>query len=150
MDDTSITQGEPVRQFSIFLQNTAGALLGIVRLVNDAMSDVLGISVQDSADGTIVRLVVSDPDSVETMFIEKGIAHVLCEIVAVQLKEVTELSRCLSALRMAETNVHFCYPLMSRPNDRPVLALFLEDVDFGTSVLSSNGFKLLYQNDLSR
>lgn len=143
-------RGEPVRQFSVFLQNRAGALLGIVKLINDAMVEVLGLSVQDSVEGTMARLVVSDPDTVETLFIEKGIPFATVELVILELADASQLSSALFALLQAETNVHFCYPLMSRPRGRPALAIYLEDTDFGCSVLSNSGFRLLYQNDLGR
>ena len=68
----------------------------------------------------------------------------------VELDDSTVLTQCLTCLLQAETNIHFCYPLMCRPNDRPILAFYLEDISFGTSILSANGFKVLYQNDLSR
>ncbi len=144
------TRGEPVRQFSVFLQTRAGALLGVVKLVHDSLAEVIGISVKDSIDGTVVRLVTTAPETVETLFIEKGIPFSSVELVVVELGGADDLGRCLGALLRAETNIHFCYPLLSRPGGNPLLALCLEDSDFGSSVLSSNGFKLLQQNDLSR
>jgi len=150
MENPPVTNGEPVQQFSVFLQNRAGSLLGIVRLLNDAHVEVLGLSVKDSIDGTVVRLIVSDPTTVETLFMERGIPYSSLDLVVVELKEAGQLSSCLSALLMAETNIHFSYPLITRPNDRPTLAFCLEDTDFGIQVLSNNGFKVLYQSDLSR
>ena len=149
-EDVATQKSVPVRQFSVFLPNRAGALLSVVRLVNDSMAEVLGISVLDSVDGTVVRLVVSDPESVETLFIEKGIPHSMLELAAVELPDNSHLAKCLATLLEAETNVHFCYPLLCRPNDRPVLAFCLEDTEFGTSVLLNSGFKVLYEADLSR
>jgi hypothetical protein len=148
--EVSTMRGETVRQFSVFLENRAGALLGVVRMINDSLAEVLGVSVQDSVDGTVVRLVVSDPETVETLFMEKGIAYSNVELVVVELREAADFSMCLAALVEAETNTHFCYPLLCRPNDRPVLAFCLEDNEFGTSVLTRGGFKLLAQGDLSR
>ncbi|CAN5129184.1 ACT domain-containing protein [soil metagenome] len=148
--EIATARGETVRQFSVFLENRAGALLGVVRLINESLAEVLGVSVQDSVDGTVVRLVVSDPDTVETLFMEKGIAYSNVDVVVVELREAADFGACLAELLVAETNTHFCYPLLCRPNDRPVLAFCLEDNDFGISVLNQGGFKLLCQGDLSR
>lgn len=60
--------GPRVNQFSIFLPNKVGALLDVVRLMSEHHVDVVAINVQDSADTAIVRIVVTDPESVERTF----------------------------------------------------------------------------------
>jgi len=153
-DSSSSTQtssGTAVRQFSVMLENRAGALLALVRLMNAELVDVLGLSVQDSYDTTVVRIIVSDPDTVETLFIEKGISFATCEILVVELKEgPTALGSCLTALLRAETNICFSYPLLIQPNEKSLLALRVDDNDFGRDVLHANGIKVLFQEDLSR
>lgn len=143
--------GTPVRQISIFLQNRAGALLSVVKLLQDRSIAVLGISVQDSVDVTLVRMVTSDPDSVESLFIERGITYTSAELLVAELREgAADLPHCLEVLLEAETNIHFIYPLLSRPHGRAAMALYLEDNYFGQSVLERNGIKTLCQEDLSR
>lgn len=140
-----------VKQFSVFLINRAGALLSVVRLLEDAHVLVLGLSLQDSVDVTVARLIVSDPETVETIFIERGIPFSTCDLLVVQLKEGAEaLSRCLTAFLQAETNIHFSYPLLVNTNGLPALALHLEDIEFGAEVVTTQGFKILKQNDISR
>lgn len=147
---TEISRSQ-VRQFSVFLQNRVGAFLSLVRLMNDAHVLVLGHSVQDHADVTLVRMVVTDPETLETLFIERGIPHAVREMVVVELKEApADFGRCLAALLAAEVNIQFCYPLMSRPNGHPVLALAVEETDFTVGVLRDAGFKTLSQDELSR
>jgi len=149
----ALTAGTPVRQIAVFLQNQVGTLLSIVKLLNRNHVVVLGISVQDSVDVTIVRMVVSDPDTVESLFMEKGIAYSTTDLVVVELQPGSDekgLAECLQALLIAETNIHFIYPVLSRPNDRPALAMHVEDAEFGREVLSNNGFRVLLQEDLSR
>lgn len=144
-------QSAYVSQFSVFLINRAGALLSVVRLLEAANVLVLGMSLQDSEDVTIARLIVSDPETVETLFQERGIPYGTCPLLLVQLKEGPEdISRCLTAFLMAETNIHFSYPLLVRPNSLPVLAFHLEDIDFGASVMETHGFRILRQKDISR
>lgn len=149
--DPNIAVGTPVRQISVFLPNRPGALLSVVKLVGDHHVIVLGISVQDSIDATVVRLVLSDPETVETLFIERGIPYNSTEVVALELTEgAAGLTGCLQALLNAETNIHFVYPILTRPNGRSALVLCLEDNEFGRSVLLKEGFKIIHQEDLSR
>ena len=151
METDTASAGPYVKQFSVFLINRAGALLSVVRLLGDAHVLVLGLSLQDSVDVTVARIIVSDPETVETLFIERGIPFSTCDVLVVQLKEGAEaLSTCLTAFLQAETNIHFAYPLLVSGRGLPSLALHLEDIEIGASVMQTNGFKILRQNDISR
>ena len=148
---TDVVDGTAVRQVSVFLQNRAGALLSVVELLRANHIVVLGLSVQDSIDFTVVRLIASDPDLVETLFIEKGIPFSTSDLIVVELSEGPEqMPECLRTLLDAETNIHFIYPLLTRPNGKSALALCMEDNDFGKSILFSAGYRILLQEDLSR
>ncbi|MGY8643069.1 MAG: acetolactate synthase [Verrucomicrobiales bacterium] len=148
---SAISSGSPVVQLVVFLENRAGALLSIVQLIADNNVLVLGLSVKDSVDSTVVRLIVSDPDKIETLFIEKGIAYSTTEVLVVELVHGAEdLPKLLRELLNAETNVHFLYPILTRPNGRAAMALCAEDNQFGKQVLNEAGYKVLMQEDLSR
>ena len=143
--------GEPVKQFSIFLNNKVGALLDIVKLLNEHAVDVLAMNVQDSADAAIVRVVVSDPERVQDLFGLNDVPHSLCDLVIVELKEgANQLGKLLTALLMAEVNIHGSYSLLTRPRGNCALALHVEDNDCASAVLRSHGFRLLSQADISR
>ena len=143
--------GPRVTQFSIFLPNKVGALLHIVRLLNEHHADVLAVNVQDSADSAIVRIVVSDPEGVQACFLERAVAFSVCELVIVELREgANELGRLLAALLAAECNIFGSYALLTRPRGRTALALHVEDNECATSVLQSQQFTILGQSDISR
>ena len=143
--------GSRVTQFSIFLSNRVGALLHVVKLLNEHHVHVLAVNVQDSADTAIVRVVVSDPESVQTIFLENAVPFSVCDLVVVELKEgATELGRLLAALLAAECNIFGSYALLTRPRGRAALALHVEDNECATSVLQSQQFTILGQSDISR
>ncbi len=140
-----------VQQFSVFLENKVGALLEIVKLLNSRNVQVVGLTVQDAADSSILRIIVSDPDLVEHLFEEHGVAYAVIGMLVVELPEsAEELGRLLSVLLMAEVNIHFSYPLLTRPRGKAALVLHVEDDDCASSVLLSSGFQLLRQSDISR
>ncbi len=147
---TEKLSGSGVNQFSIFLPNKVGALLHVVKLLNERHVDVLAINVQDSADTAIVRVVVSDPESVQMTFQDHKIAYSVCELCVVELKEATELGKLLAALLQAEVNIFGSYALLMRPRGRSALALHVEDNECACAVLSSEGFSILSQADISR
>ncbi|MBK1833377.1 hypothetical protein [Roseibacillus ishigakijimensis] len=151
MKQETLRPGEPVRQFSVLLANRAGALVSLTHLLKREHIELLGISVQDSRDATVARLVLSDPDGAEALFMEKGIPHTVSELVVVGFREVGEdLLKCLDTLRLAEVNIDFAYGLLPHPKGLTLMAFHLDDGDFAANVLHSAGFKVLNQQELSR
>jgi hypothetical protein len=149
--ESSTAEGSPVRQLTVFLQNRVGALMALVKLLGDHQIAVLGLSLQDSTELAIVRLIVSAPEDAQMVFIEKGIPHTILPVTVIELKETeTSLPQALSALLGAEINISFSYPLLIRPGQNPVLVLHLDAAEFGAEVLGKAGFKVLKQEDLSR
>ena len=140
-----------VRQFSVFLQNKVGALLELVRLLDESNIVVLAISIADSSESAISRMIVSDPDRTAEIFRERDIAHSETDLLVVEMKQGPgDLSGVLAALLMAEVNIHYSYPLLVRPRARAVLAMHVDDIECASSVLIGEGFKVLNQGDLSR
>lgn len=148
---TERVSGPQVRQFSVFLQNKVGALLEVVKLLDESNVSVLALSIQDSSESAIARMIVSDPERVSELFEEQDIPFSQCEVLVVELPNGAEdLSRVLASLLMAEVNILFSYPLLIRPRGRSVLVMHIDDTDCSTSVLSGEGFPILTQSDLSR
>ncbi len=144
-------EGPLVRQFSVFLPNKVGAMLDVVKLLNAHNTHVVALSVSESTDSAIARIIVSDPERVENVFKEHNIAFGVCEVVVVELREVaTQLVKLLAALFMAEVNVHFTYPLLIQPRGQAALALHVDDTDCASSVLKGESFQILSQRDISR
>lgn len=131
--ETPQPPGAPIFRF---LQNKVGALLEVVRLLDDNNIIVLALSIAESSESAIGRMIVSDPDRASELFLERDIPHSECALMVVELDEGPgDLSRVLAALLMAEVNIHFSYPLLVRPRGRAVLALHLDDIECSSSVL---------------
>ena len=143
--------GPLVKQFSVFLPNKVGAMLDIVKVLNANSTHVVALSVSESTDSAIARIIVSDPERVEKLLQQKNVAFGVCEVVVVEMREVaTQLVKLLAALFMTEVNVHFTYPLLTRPRGFAALALHVDDSECASSVLMGEGFKILSQSDISR
>ena len=150
-ETTSKIGGPLVKQFSVFLPNKVGAMLDIVKVLNTNNTHVVALSVSESTDSAIARIIVSDPERVEKLLRQKNVAFGVCEVVVVEMREVaTQLVKLLAALFMAEVNVHFTYPLLTRPRGFAALALHVDDTECASSVLMGEGFKILSQSDISR
>ncbi len=143
--------GLPVKHFSIFLDNKVGALLQVVRLLEQQGVVVLAFSIVDSAESSIARMIVSDPERVSALFHEHEIAFSLTTVLVVELAEgAADLGRVLNCLLMAEVNLLFSYPLLVRPDDKALLVLHVDDNECASTVLRGEGCRILTQGDLSR
>lgn len=148
--ETDISKA-PVVQFSIMLQNQAGALQSLLTLLKQAGVELLGISVKDSSDVTIIRIVVSCPDTAQQLFLEKGIPHTTRELLVVALREPgAELLKCVQVFHDAETNIDFGYALLPHPEGKTLIAFHVDDTEFGQHILAQSGYTVISQNDLSR
>ncbi len=144
-------EGNFVRQFSVFLNNRAGTFSALVSLLSAEKINILGLSVQDSRDTAVARMVFDDPERAREIFLEKGIPHTICELVVVCLKQPeSDLQNCLSVLTGAETNVDFAYALIPRIDGCSLLAFHLEDSCFGARVLHRAGHRVVYEEDVRR
>ena len=140
-----------VRQFSVFLENKVGALLNLTRTLSDSNVHVCGISVVDTADASVVRIVVDDPERCHEALGKAGIPVNGSNLVVVEMPRGPEkLDTVLRSLVAAEVNIQYTYSLMVRPHDKALLALHCEDPEFARDVLMKAGYRVLSQKDISR
>jgi hypothetical protein len=140
-----------VKQFSIFLENKCGRLLDITRSFDQSNIHILGLSVVDTTDSAVVRLVVDDPDKASEIFYKNQIHFSETELIVAELPHgASGLVSILTALLQAEINIYYTYSLIVRPKDRPLLALHVEDSELAADVLKRSGYTTLNQADLSR
>ena len=143
--------GAPVRHFSIFLDNKVGALLEVVKLLEQKGVVVLAFSIVDSAESSIARMIVSDPALVAKLLHEHDVAFSQTTVLVVELAEgAADLGHVLSCLLMAEVNLLFSYPLLVRPRGKALLVLHVDDNECASTVLQGEGYQILTQGDLSR
>lgn len=152
MKDESIkAPGNAIKQYSIMLQNRVGALSALLGLLDMHGIFCLGFSMHDCHEATIARLIVSDPERTSEIFLEKGICYTESEVLVAVLRHgAADLKKCLDVLYAAEMNVNFLYPLLPSTARGSLVALHVDDLNFGRTVLNSSGIKVLFQQDLSR
>lgn len=143
-------ESELVKQFSVFTENKVGRLLEVIKLFGDRAIHVVALTVLDTTDSSILRLVVDDPDGAARLLREQGLVFVETELLVVEMNAATDLHKILAALLQAEINIHYIYAFVVRPAGKSALAMHLEDAEIGAQVLTRQGLKVLTQNDISR
>jgi hypothetical protein len=141
---------DPVKQFSVFAENRVGRLYDLTTLFAENQVHVIALTVLDTTDSAIVRLIVDDPDRARELMINNDFPYREGDVLAVELMAEGDLRAVLAALLEAEINVHYVYSFMRQPADHTVIALNVEDTDVAAQALSLRGFKVLTQHDISR
>jgi hypothetical protein len=141
---------DPVKQFSVFAENRLGRLYDLTTVLKDNNVHVMGITVLDTTDSAIVRLIVDDPEKARELMINNDFPYVECDVLAVEIIDESQLKEILAALFEAEINIHYIYSFIKRPEGRSALAINAEDVDVASQSLAQRGFRVLTQSDISR
>ena len=141
---------DPVVQFSVFLENKVGRLSEFTRLLANNSIHLMAMTVLDTTDSSIVRIVVDDPDQAASVLFLEGYSFTHTLVLAVELNAAEDVPSMLSCILAAEINVNYLYPFIVRPADRSALVMHLEDLDLAADVLQANQFTVLCQSDISR
>jgi len=147
---TSTTPNDPVKQFSIFAENRVGRLYDLTALLKENNVHVVAITVLDTTDSSIIRIVVDDPEKARELMVNNDFPYSECEILAVEINDDSQLKEILYALLEAEINIHYVYSFIKRPAGRAALALSVEDADIASQALSRRGHRVMTQRDISR
>ena len=139
-----------VRQFNVFVANRLGGLLDVVRRFETTDIHIVSLTVVDSADCAIIRLVLSDPERAKEIFEQAKLPVTESDLLVVKLPEGPQpLLQICKALLAAELNIHYAYPLLVGPSGASALALYVEDHETAAQTLESKGFRLYTENDLN-
>lgn len=141
---------DPVKQFSVFAENRVGRLNDLAALFKDNNVHIMAITVLDTTDSAIIRVIVDDPDKARELMVNNDFPYTECEVLAAEIGDESKLRGVLGALFEAEINVHYVYSFIKRPDDGAALVLSVEDSDVAAQALNRRGFKVLTQRDISR
>lgn len=140
----------PVIQFSIHADNKVGRLNQIIGLFSVHEVHIMALSILDTTDSSIIRIIVDYPEEAQKLLIEHQFSFVQSELLAVELTSEADIKKVTSALVQAEINIHYTYPFVARPNDRSALAISLEDNDLAAETISLHQLKIIGQDDIAR
>ncbi|MEM9372351.1 MAG: acetolactate synthase [Planctomycetota bacterium] len=139
-----------VVQFSVFLVNKVGKLLDLVENFDEASCSICAVSVHESSDHAVVRVITNNASEARKLLREDGLPFGEHEVLVVSLCKGHTLSRLCLHLLGAEINIAFAYPLMIKPNGDPTIAIAVDDHTLAGQILRRKGFNLLGEADLPK
>jgi hypothetical protein len=135
----------PVTQLSVFLDNTAGRLAEVTRILGDASVNVRGFSVADTADFGILRLIVGDePTAVAALRAANFTVHEGPVILARVPDVPGGLAGALAGFARRGQNVEYAYAIVAS-----LIAFGVEDVAAGEAILAEEGIPLVTPQELA-
>jgi len=143
-------RADSVIQFSVFTPNRLGRLNELVKLLGSHSIHVLALTVLDTTDSSIIRIVVDDPEKARDLLQQDGFAFTESTLVVVEVTSPEELNRLIAALLEAELNINYLYSFIPHPHGKSIVGLSMEDNDMAEQVLKRHQFPVLKQADISR
>jgi hypothetical protein len=141
---------EAVRQFSVFTPNRLGRLHELVNRLGSHNVHVLAMTVLDTTDSAIIRLVLDDPDRGRGLLRQNNFPFAESAVLAVEIISSDDLNRLMAALLEAELNINYLYSFIPHPHGKSIVAVNLEDNELAEAVLKRHQFAVLKQSDLAR
>ena len=138
-----------IKQISLFLENTSGRLVEALTLLSEADINIRALSLSDTSDFGILRLIVTDVDKAYQILTEKHYTVLKSDVIAVEVEDRPgTLVGILQILRTAEINVEYTYAFVERSADRAILIFRLDDMEKGIQALKAQGMTLLSSEEV--
>ena len=138
-----------ILQFTVFLENRVGALLGLLRKFQNTEVRIIAMNIQDSTECCIVRFVFSHPERAREILERAGLSIIEGDLIALLMPSDGQpmLTVCTALLR-AEVNLVQSYPLFVRQEGHMALALMVDNVDLGQQTLADHDFHMITEHEL--
>ena len=131
-----------IKQLTVFAENKVGYLSEITELLAAKDIDMKALSIADTKDFGILRLIVDKPDAALNALKEHGFLGTVTEVVGVEIHNKTgELSKALSLLAKNGVNVEYLYAFLAGTVDSAYVVIKATDNAAAEQILESAGFK---------
>ena len=133
-----------IKQISIFMENTAGRLADITDLLAKAGINLRAISLADTADFGILRMVADQPDAAVQLLKKAGFTARETDVIGVEVPDHPgELARVMALFRDAGVSIEYLYASLEHQTDKAVIVLKVDDIKAGVTLLEKHGFLTL-------
>ena len=137
-----------MKQLSVFLENREGRLEDVLNLLKEENINIISLSLADTSDYGMLRLLVSDPEKGKKALRENGFSATISDIVAVTLPhKVGGLQQVLHTLYHAGINVEYMYALCTT-TDEAAIAIKPSDLEKAQKVLEDSGAHFFSEKDM--
>lgn len=138
-----------VEQIAVFLENKSGRLAEITAVLAENNINIRALSVADTADFGILRLIVDNVEKVKTVLKENGFTVGKTTVIAVEVEDKTGgLARVLQIIHAANINVEYMYAFVNKTGENAVLIFRFEKMDEAIAALKEKGVTILSREQI--
>ncbi len=139
-----------IKQLSVFLENEPGRLVKVTRILEDAGIDIRALTVAETADFGILRIIVDDPDKAHGILKENNVAVASDSVLGVEVDDKPGGLRVIAEiLAEGEVNIEYVYAFATRSRGKAFIVLRVDDRERAVEVLNSSNIRLVEQNEVS-
>lgn len=133
-----------VEQISVFIENKSGRLAEITRILGEADINIRTLSLADTTDFGILRLIVDDCAKANKVLKENGFTVSKTEVVAVEVPDSPGgLSTILQTLDREAINVEYMYAFVEHCGGNAVMIFRFDEIDKAIAALQGGNFNIL-------
>ncbi len=133
-----------VEQISVFLENKPGALAEVTRILGEAGVNIRALSLADTKDFGIMRLIVNDNEKAKAVLVARGFTVRKTEVVAVEVPDRPGgLAEILKGLSDSGINVEYLYAFVQQSGSNAIIIFRFDETDKAIAALAKNGVKIL-------
>lgn len=133
-----------VEQISIFIENKSGRLAEVTRVLGEAGVNIRALSLADTSDFGILRLIVDQTDKARQVLKDQGFTVNKTEVIAVEVPDRPKgLYGILDVLDRSQVNVEYMYAFVERCGSNAVIIFRFDNLEEAIRVLTENGVNIL-------
>lgn len=137
------------KQISVFLENKAGRLSHVTRVLGEAGINIRALSIADTSDFGILRLIVNDPVKAYSILKETGFTVSETDVIAVKVPDSPGgLATVLGQMSDAQLNIEYLYAFLGTSEDDALVIFKVEDVQKARNAFREKGIPFLDDNEL--
>lgn len=138
-----------INQITVFLENKAGALLDVTRLLSNNEVDLRAINIAETADYGLLRLITADNKKAEEVLKAENLIFTETPVLAVAIDDKAgALTRLLEVFANNEINVHYMYSIFGNLNGKAYMIMQLSDIEKAVKVLAENNIVIAKPEEL--
>ena len=138
-----------VKQLSIFVENRKGTLVEITRALAEANIDIRALSLADTTDYGILRLIVNDPEKAIEKVKADGFMASVTEVIAILIEDKPGgFSKPVECLTQNDINLEYAYAFITPKTGAAYVIIRVEDKQTAEKILAENGVKVLTQAEI--
>ena len=140
-----------VKQISIFLENSKGRLFSVTKILAENNINIRALSIADTTDFGILRLIVNDPDQAYKVLKENNFTVRITEVVAVEIPDTPGgLCSVLEELSEHSIAVEYMYAFLGSVSAKAMVILKIDDVEKASLILNSSKINLIHSDEVYR